>query len=90
MILYLNTGNRNLLKHAEIMMFRLYRFVKSQLSQDFPAVASFSCNITGMLCKAYILNYFCKLCFPKETYEFRTVLQQHTTEISTFSEHCFS
>jgi len=56
MILYLNTGNRNLLKHAEIMMFRLYRFVKSQLSQDFPAVASFSCNITGMLCKAYIFN----------------------------------
>ena len=26
-------------------------------------------------------------CFLKETYGFRTMLQQYTTQISTFSEH---
>jgi uncharacterized membrane protein len=67
-------------------MIPLYRFLKSPLSQDVLAVASFSCDIAAMLDKVYIISLFCKWCFHKEAYEFRNVLQQHTTEISTFSE----
>ena len=56
MVLNLITGNRKLLKHAKNKMIPLYRFLKSQLSQDFPAVASFSCDIDAMPGKACIFN----------------------------------
>ena len=45
MILHLNTGNGHILKHAEIMILPLDRFLKSQLSHDVSALASFPCDI---------------------------------------------
>ena len=69
------------------MMFPLYRFLKTQLSQDVPAVASFPSVIAAVLGKVYIY-ISAKYCFLKENYKFITVLQKHTTtEIRTFFEH---
>jgi len=49
MILHLNTGNRNLLQHAEIMIFPLQICLNSQLSEDISAVASFYCGAAAVL-----------------------------------------